>query len=159
VLAAQSAGAQIAATALLDPRWLAAHGHSGAEVRGFLGISGVYDVPAQVAFSQQHGGHGRYVVDVMGGRANLAAASPLTYVGPQAPPSLLIHGDQDGTVPMSTSVAFDERLRSAGVPSEFVRYVGGGHSAILFEALAENPSRLMQDMLRFVRRVTAPVEA
>ncbi len=155
VLGAHSAGAQIAGAALLDPQWLAAHGHSATELRGFVGVSGVYDVPAQVVFSQKHGGHGRYVESVMGGRANLVAASPLTHVGPDAPPSLLIHGDHDETVPMSMSVALDESLRAAGVPSEFVCYHGGGHSGIMFEALAENPSRLITDMLRFLRKVTA----
>lgn len=156
VVGAQSAGAQIAGTALLDPRWLAGYQHSAADVRGLVGISGVYDVPAQVAWSQRHGGHGSYVVDVMGGRANLAAASPLTHVGPHAPPTLLIHGDRDQTVPMTTSLAFDARLRAAGVPSEFICYRGGGHSGILFQALAENPSRLLTDILRFFWAVTAP---
>jgi acetyl esterase/lipase len=158
VVAAQSAGAQVAGVALLDPRWLAAHRHSAAEVRGFLGISGVYDVPAQITFAQQHGRWGRYIEDVMGGRANLAAASPINFVSAAAPPALLIHGDADPTVPMRMSEAFDERLRAAGVESELVTYRGGGHSGILFEALAENPSRLVTDMLRFVRQVTEVVK-
>ncbi len=148
ILGAQSAGAQIAALALLDPRWLAAHGHSAADIRGFVGISGVYDVPAEIAFGPWQRG---YLEDVMGGAANLDAASPITHIGPHAPPTLLIHGDADTTVPMSLSVAFDQRLRAAGVPSEFIRYAGGGHSGILFDALAENPSRLVTDIMRFMR--------
>jgi acetyl esterase/lipase len=151
VLGAQSAGAQIAATALLDPRWLGAHGHSASEFCGFLGISGVYDVPAEVDFARRHV---RYITDVMGGRDNFAAASPVNFVSPAAPPAMLIHGDADKTVPLRLSLAFHERLRAAGVPSEFVRYERGGHSAILFEALAHNPSRLIVDMLRFVRAHT-----
>ena len=152
VVGAQSAGAQIAATALLDPRWLSAHGHSAAEFRGFLGISGVYDVAAEVRYARAHA---RYLAQVMGGAGNFAAASPINYVTPTAPPTLLIHGDADKTVPMNISVAFHERLQAAGVPSEFARYAGGGHSGILFEALVENPSRLVSDMLRFVRSCTA----
>ncbi len=155
VVGAQSAGAQVSGVALLDPQWLAAHGHSAAELRGFLGISGVYDVPAQVAFSRQRGRWGRYVEDVMGGRGNLAAASPINFVSGGAPPALLIHGDEDPTVPLQMSVDFDERLRAAGVPSEFVRYHGAGHSGILFDAIAQNPARLVTDMLGFMRRVTA----
>lgn len=153
ILAAQSAGAQIAATALLDPRWLAAHGHSAAEIRGFIGISGVYDVPAEVAFARRHA---RYLASVMGGQANFAAASPINFVSGAAPPMLLIHGDADRTVPISISEAFHRRLRAVGVPSEFITYRGGGHSGLLFDALAENPSRLMLDIVRFVRAQTAP---
>jgi acetyl esterase/lipase len=152
ILAAQSAGAQIAATALLDPRWLAAHGHSAADIRGFVGISGVYDVPAEIDFAWRHA---RYITSVMGGRANFAAASPINFVTPAAPPMLLIHGDADRTVPISLSEAFHQRLRAAGVPSEFICYRGGGHSGILFDALAENPSRLMQDIMRFVHALAA----
>lgn len=152
VLAAQSAGAQIALTALLDPQWLAPYGHRAGDVRGFVGISGVYDVAAEAQFARKHA---RYIASVMGGPANFAAASPMSFVTAETPPSLLIHGDADTTVPMSQSVEFHARLQAAGVPSEFVRYHGGGHSGILFEAMAENPSRLMGDMLRWLRRWTA----
>ena len=155
IVGAQSAGAQVAGVALLDPRWLGAHGHSAAEVRGLLGISGVYDVPAQVEYARRRGRWGRYIERVMDGRANLTVASPISFVTSAAPPALLIHGDADTTVPINSSVGFHERLRSAGVPSEFVCYPGGGHSGILFDALTENPGRLVLDMLRFVRARTA----
>lgn len=156
VVAAQSAGAQIAATALLDPRWLGEYGHNGAEVGGFFGISGVYDVAAEARFTRRFGG---YVANVMGGAGNFAAASPITHVTAAAPPAMLIHGDVDTTVPMSLSVAFHERLVAAGVPSEFIGYRGAGHSSILFEALAQNPARLITDLLRFVRAQTGPIPA
>jgi acetyl esterase/lipase len=152
VLAAQSAGGQVAALALLDPRFLAAHGHSAAEIRGFAGISGVYDIPTQLAHERRHGRSGRYVVSVMGGRDNIRPASPLTFAGPGAPPTLLIHGDADGTVPVQMSRDLHARLRAAGAESELRIYRGGGHSGILFDALAQNPSRLLTDILAFVRR-------
>jgi acetyl esterase/lipase len=152
VVAAQSAGAQIAATALLDPRWLAEFGHSAADVRGFFGISGVYDVAAEARFTRRFRG---YVTNVMGGTGNFAAASPITHVTAAAPPAMLIHGDADTTVPIRLSEAFHERLVAAGVPSEFICYRGGGHSGLLFEALAQNPARLTTDLLRFVRNQTS----
>lgn len=151
VVVAQSAGAHLAALALLDPRFLAAHGHSAAEVRGFFGISGVYDIETQLAHERTKGRTGQYVIDVMGGRQNIAAASPATFVGPNAPRTHFIHGDKDTTVPLRMSVEFDERLRAAGAQSTFSLYPGGGHSGILFDALAENPSRLMTDIVTFLR--------
>jgi len=160
VVVAQSAGAHVAALALLDPQFLAAHGHHAGEVRGFFGISGVYDIETQLAHERSKGRTGQYVIDVMGGRQNIAAASPATFVGPGALRTRLIHGDQDGTVPLRMSVEFYERLRAAGAETEFSVYPGGGHSGILFDALAQNPSRLMTDIVSFMRAcVDAPPAA
>ena len=155
VVVAQSAGAHVAALALLDPQFLAAHGHSAAEVRGFFGISGVYDIETQLAHERGQGRTGQYVIDVMGGRQNIAAASPATFVGAHAPRTHLIHGDHDGTVPLRMSIEFGESLRAAGAESTFSLYPGGGHSGILFDALAENPSRLMTDIVAFMRACVA----
>jgi acetyl esterase/lipase len=152
LLAAQSAGAQIAALALLDPRFLAAHGHSAAELRGFIGISGVYDMECQLAFERKLRRQEQFVLNVIGGQKNTAAASPLTFAGAHAPPTLLIHGDADRTVPLEMSLRLHQRLTESGVASELNIYPRGGHSAILFEALAQNPSRLFTEMLDFVQR-------
>jgi acetyl esterase/lipase len=150
VVVAQSAGAHVAGLALLDPQFLATHGHSATEVRGFLGISGVYDIETQLAHERSHGRTGQYVIDVMGGRRNIAAASPTTFVGPHAPRTRLIHGNKDKTVPLHMSVQMHARLEAAGAESEFILYPGAGHSSILFDALAQNPSRLFTDIVTFM---------
>jgi acetyl esterase/lipase len=59
--------------------------------------------------------------------ALLAPASPVTYVTPDDPPFLIIHGDQDGVVPLEQATILDERLRAAGVPSTLVIVKGGDH--------------------------------
>jgi acetyl esterase/lipase len=160
VVVAQSAGAHVAAMALLDPQFLGAHGHSAAEIRGFFGISGVYDIETQLAHERTKGRSGQYVVDVMGGRQNVAVASPSTFAGPHAPRTHLVHGDKDTTVPLRMSVEFCERLRAAGAEVEFTLYPGGGHSGMLFEALADNPSRLITEIVAFMRAcVSAPAPA
>lgn len=151
IVGAQSAGAQIAGLALLEPRWLAAHGHAASEVCGFIGVSGVFDVAAVVAHHQKSLHAARFVVRVMGGRQNLAPASPLTHAGPHQPPTLLIHGDTDNTVPLAISEAFHHQLLAAGVPSELRVYPGAGHASVLFDALTEDPSRLVTDILTFAR--------
>jgi acetyl esterase/lipase len=154
VVVAQSAGAKVAALALFDPQFLAPYGHSAADVRGFFGLSGVYDIETQLAHERRKGRSGQYVVDVVGGRHNVTAASPVRFVGPHMPPVRLIHGDRDGTVPLRMSEEFWHRLRTAGVPAALDIYPGAGHSDILFRALAENPSRLVNDIVGFVRLVT-----
>lgn len=57
------------------------------------------------------------------------AASPVTQVGANAPPTLLIHGDADPLVPYQQSVAMEAALRSAGVPVKLVTVPGGVHGA------------------------------
>lgn len=151
-LVGQSAGGHLAALALFDPHWLEVYGHSANEVAGFLGISGVYDVHQQLMHERQHGRTGQYVVDVMGGVQNLGPASPLIFVRPGLPPTRLIHGDLDDTVPYTMSVTLHQRLLAAGVPCDFFTYPGGGHAEILFDALLGKPgSYLVEDIVNFVK--------
>jgi dipeptidyl aminopeptidase/acylaminoacyl peptidase len=94
------------------------------------------------------------VESVIGGRGNISAASPLTFAGPSTPPTLLIHGDADGTVPVRVSHDLHARLKAAGANCELMIYPGAGHSSIMFDALAHNPSRLLADIMAFVRQCT-----
>jgi acetyl esterase/lipase len=57
------------------------------------------------------------------------AASPVTQVGPNSPPTLLIHGDADALVPYRHSVAMEAALRNAGAPAKLVSVPGGVHGA------------------------------
>jgi acetyl esterase/lipase len=57
----------------------------------------------------------------------MAAASPVTYITPDDPPFLIIHGDKDGVVPVEQSKILDARLTQAGVPATLVIVLGGGH--------------------------------
>ena len=53
--------------------------------------------------------------------------SPLTHVRPGLPPTLVIHGDSDPTVPYDQAVRGVEAMRKAGVPTEFYTVPGGRH--------------------------------
>jgi acetyl esterase/lipase len=55
------------------------------------------------------------------------AASPITYVSKDDPPFLIIHGDEDATVPVSQSRLFAQALKAAGVPTTLEIAVGRGH--------------------------------
>ena len=54
-------------------------------------------------------------------------ASPITSIRPDAPPFLLMHGDQDFVVPLGQSKLLHEALRKAGVESTLAIVEGGGH--------------------------------
>jgi acetyl esterase/lipase len=56
------------------------------------------------------------------------AASPVTYASNDDPPTLILHGTADTTVPMRQSQLLHEALRKAGVPSTLVIVKDAPHS-------------------------------
>ena len=62
--------------------------------------------------------------------AELAAASPITYVDKNDPPMLLIVGDADRTVPTEQTLQMADKLDSAGVRSQLLVLPGVTHEFI-----------------------------
>ena len=60
-------------------------------------------------------------------RAVLKKNSPLTHVKPGLPPFLIIQGSADKTVPAGQSLAFQEKLKAAGVDCELIMIPEGQH--------------------------------
>ncbi|MBO9581687.1 MAG: alpha/beta hydrolase [Sphingobium sp.] len=58
------------------------------------------------------------------------AASPVTYIDAKDPPFLLIHGDDDKTVPVEQSHIAEAAFRKAGVPVEAIYIPAVDHSFI-----------------------------
>ncbi|MBL8111829.1 MAG: alpha/beta hydrolase [Acidobacteria bacterium] len=59
-------------------------------------------------------------------------ASPVTYVSPDDPPFLIVHGTNDCTVPPGQSQELHDALRAAGVDSTLVLIPGAGHGGAPF---------------------------
>jgi acetyl esterase/lipase len=59
--------------------------------------------------------------------AKAIAASPIHYVSKDDPPFLIIHGDEDATVPVSQSQLFSAALKAAGVDTTLEIAAGRGH--------------------------------
>jgi acetyl esterase/lipase len=72
-------------------------------------------------------------------------ASPLTYAGKDSAPFLIMHGDQDNTVPLSQSQVLAEALKKAGVEARLVVVKGSGHGGPGFNS-PEN-RKLIEDFL------------
>lgn len=53
--------------------------------------------------------------------------SPAHHVGPHTPPTLILHGDKDTTVPLASAQAFEAQMKKAGRPCKLVIYKGEGH--------------------------------
>lgn len=56
-----------------------------------------------------------------------ARANPITYITPDTPPFLVVHGDADPLVPYGQSVILVEALHNANVPVSFYTVKGAGH--------------------------------
>ena len=74
-------------------------------------------------------------------------ASPVTYVDKSDPPFLIIHGDNDPTVPVGQSRALYEKLAAAKVDAELVIVPGGGHGD--FRGCTPDFDGLMEKMIEF----------
>ncbi|WP_221325379.1 alpha/beta hydrolase [Actinoplanes sp. L3-i22] len=58
----------------------------------------------------------------------VAEANPIFRITPYAPPVLIIHGTEDGLVPLSQSTQLFDALAAASVPTTFYTVPGVGHS-------------------------------
>ena len=76
-------------------------------------------------------------------------ASPVHHVSPSFPPTLLIHGTADTTVPVSASVRMYEELAAAGVPAELHLYAGQPHA---FDTEPRFGRHIAAEMLLFFDR-------
>jgi len=61
-----------------------------------------------------------------------AKVNPITYITPDVPPFLIMHGDQDTVVPIACSDVFYEALQKAGADVTYYRVKGSGHGAVGF---------------------------
>lgn len=55
------------------------------------------------------------------------SVSPINYVNKSSPPTFIVHGDADPTVPYQHSVDLHKKFLEAGVKTEFVTVKGGLH--------------------------------
>lgn len=84
-----------------------------------------------------------------GSDAIASAASPLAHVSRDYPPTLLIHGTTDRTVPPLASILMYEALVSAGVPVEMHMYAEQPHA---FDARPEFGRQVAAEMILFLNR-------
>jgi acetyl esterase/lipase len=59
---------------------------------------------------------------------NIAAASPTTYISENFAPTIFIHGTNDGTIPVQSSVDFFTKLHALKVPSTLTLIQGADHA-------------------------------
>ena len=65
-------------------------------------------------------------------------ASPIHHVGPDNRPQLLLHSDDDPSIPIEQVLRMDAALREAHAPCKFVRYRDQGHIFITDECIRQS---------------------
>ncbi|MFD0989906.1 prolyl oligopeptidase family serine peptidase [Mariniflexile jejuense] len=76
----------------------------------------------------------------------IESVSPLYHVNNQSPPTFIVHGDADPTVPYQQSVVLYEKLKANGIKTEFLTITGGVHGKFN-EEQNSNLSKRMWDFL------------
>jgi acetyl esterase/lipase len=64
-------------------------------------------------------------------------ASPLHNIGPRTKPLLLLHSDDDRSVPIQQAIDMDKALTAANLPHKFIHYTDRGHIGFTDEAMRE----------------------
>jgi acetyl esterase/lipase len=108
VLIGHSAGAYIAAMLALEPRYLRDAGVDPQCVRGWVGLSGPYDIEPNTPTLNA----------IFTARASPDQFKPVRRVTGVAPPALLVHGEADETVLPQHSTRMAAALRLQGVAVE-----------------------------------------
>jgi acetyl esterase/lipase len=70
------------------------------------------------------------------------SVSPVSYVNKNSPPTFIVHGDADPTVPYQQSVDLHKKFTEAGVKTEFMTVEGGQHGKFDREKNSEINKRI-----------------
>jgi acetyl esterase/lipase len=78
-------------------------------------------------------------------------ANPITYVSPDDPPFLVMHGENDNTVPINQSELLCEALKNTGVEVTLVRVKNAGHGfgAPGGQPIAPSQAEIRQQVVKF----------
>lgn len=142
-LMGHSAGGQIATLLALDPEYLRSAGLSQRDICGVVGLAGPYDfLPL----------HDATLEAIFGPEAERPRSQPINFVTPQAPPMLLLAGQDDTTVYPRNSIRLAAKLRAAGVRATDTIYPSIGHATLIgtFSGALTFLAPARADSLRFI---------
>ncbi|KAL3501622.1 hypothetical protein ACH5RR_036071 [Cinchona calisaya] len=145
-LMGQSAGAHIAACALLEQAIKeAGEGESTSwsvsQIKAYFGLSGGYNLLNLVDHFHSRGLYRKIFLSIMDGEESLRRYSPEIMVqdpnirnaASLLPPIILFHGTGDYSIPSDSSKSFAETLRNVGAKAESVLYEGKTHTDLFLQ--------------------------
>jgi acetyl esterase/lipase len=148
VLSGHSAGAYNAIMLALAGEYLLSAGVEARTVRGAIGLAGPYDfLPFDVDATRNAFGNAR----------NPELTQPVHFAGADAPPLLLLWGEDDDTVGPRNLEGLARAQNAVGGRVETKTYPGVDHIDILLAISRpfRNRAPVLADMTAFARRVTA----
>lgn len=137
-----SAGAHLAASLALDPRYLQGVGLNPQTINGLIGLSGPYALKPDTARLNR----------IFTAPSTAAEWQAVRHVGPLSPPTLLLHGTDDRRVWPAHSEELAQALRAAAVPVELILVPGAGHADTVagLSAPARNRAPTLDALRRFI---------
>ena len=121
-------------------------------VQAVISLSGIYDFMAEVPSGM--GTVVFYAFGALPGKESpeMLAASPVTQIDSNDPPFLILHGTQDGVLPVEQAEIMHARLTEAGVPSTLVIVENGDHSlqALPGKETSPGPEEINQIIFDFL---------
>ena len=141
--AGHSAGAYNVAMVALDPQWLDAKGLTRDTIKGVIGMAGPYDF---YPFDSD------LTVNSFGDAADPQATQPINFVDGNAPPLLLMTGEQDTSVKPRNTRVLAEKVRAAGGRATTAFYDDMSHAQII-KVLAQpfaRDRRVIDDIKAFI---------
>lgn len=148
VLAGHSAGAHLIMTLATSPERLRARGLRPEDVRGYVALSGIYDVPGLLERADPE--LREVLVPLFGDTP--ATWSVLERLGPQLPPTLFVVGEHDYRTCRLDLTAARARLRGLG-RAAFLVLEGQTHAEVVL-GVGGRHDILTPRLVEFVRRVT-----
>jgi len=148
VLIGHSAGAYNAIMLALDAHYLADAGVASQTVRGAIGLAGPYDfLPFDVAATR----------NAFGQASDPQLTQPVHFARRDAPPLLLLWGEDDTTVGPRNLQGLERAMRAAGGRVETKLYPSIDHIEIMLALSRPFRGRapVLEDVTAFVRRVSA----
>lgn len=144
IVMGHSAGAQLAALALLDSHWVADAG--GSPVQALAGWAGPYDFLPLTDDDLK---------DYFGPPARYPASQPINFVTPPGRPAFLVHGLKDTTVWPRNTEHLAAALAATGGRVETHYLADEDHGAVLgrFVALRRGTDPVIAALGRFIRSV------
>lgn len=148
VVAGHSAGAYNVVMTALEEQWLGRLGHSPSDLAGVVGLSGPYDFYPFDSDSTRNS---------FGPAENPEATQPINHVNGDAPPMLLIHGEQDTLVYPRNTRELAKRLSEAGADATTRFFTDMEHNQPLIALAApwRNSGEIDDAIAEFAKRVGA----
>ncbi|KAG0538651.1 hypothetical protein BDA96_03G254800 [Sorghum bicolor] len=161
-LMGQSAGAHIAACALMEQAVKESGGHpvswSVTQIKAYFGLSGGYNMHNLVDHFHQRGLYRSIFLSIMEGEESLSRYSPEIVAKTSSaetiallPLIVLMHGTEDYSIPSSASQTFVDVLQQAGAQARLLLYEGKTHTDIfLQDPLRGGRDPLVEDVLSII---------